>query len=226
MSQRSSAHDLIGSRFGRWLVVGYGPKVRGALTVMCRCECSVERAVPPSRLSAGESRGCRKCGLVGRKPQPVPGLSAAERRRMRTTWNNIISRCRRPLNPHYKNYGGRGIGICDEWAGSFPSFCAYMGPRPTTKHTVERINNDGNYEPGNVRWATRREQARNTRMARLFTFNGETLAIGEWADRYGLHRPTLKHRLDSGWDVGKAITTPSREARREILPALEDLEIK
>lgn len=79
------------------------------------------------------------------------------------TWRDMVKRCHNPAHQSYRHYGGRGITVCDEWRESFRAFLLYMGPKPTSEHSLDRINNDGNYEPGNVRWATRSEQARNRR---------------------------------------------------------------
>ncbi|HEY9737554.1 MAG TPA: hypothetical protein V6D06_14770 [Trichocoleus sp.] len=120
------------------------------------------------------------------------------------------SRCHNPNNAAYDRYGGRGIVVCDRWRESFENFYADMGPRPSEQHSIDRINNDGNYEPGNCRWATDKQQSRNTRRNRLLTYNGETLFLDEWAERLSISKHTLQTRLWRGWSVEEAFETPIR----------------
>lgn len=127
-----------------------------------------------------------------------------------TAWNFMIGRCYRPRNHRYAWYGGRGIRVCDRWRTSFEAFLADVGPRPTPRHSLDRIDNDGDYEPGNVRWATSFEQSRNRRNVKLYTHDGETLTLSEWADRVGLPYSTLKQRVSRlGWSLARAL----KEAR-------------
>lgn len=118
-------------------------------------------------------------------------------------------RCYNPNNPNYHRYGGRGIRVCQRWRDSCAAFVADMGPRPSPKHTVDRIDNDGNYEPGNVRWATMKEQHRNRHDSRTYTHAGRTQSMGDWAKEAGMHRSTLEQRIKRlGWSFGKALTAP------------------
>jgi hypothetical protein len=114
-----------------------------------------------------------------------------------TVWRNIHARTSDIENP---NYGGRGITVCKRWT-SFSSFLADMGSKPTPQHTIERIDNDGNYEPSNCRWATRKEQARNKRRNIRVTRNGETRVISEWAELIGVSCFTLYNRHRQGRDI-------------------------
>lgn len=125
-------------------------------------------------------------------------------------WANMKSRCYRPSYRNFSDYGGRGIGVCDSWRDSFENFFSDMGQRPSPRHSLDRYpDKNGNYEPGNCRWATWHQQATNTRRNRDFTFNDETLTVGAWAVRYGVDRGVLRHRLQSGWDFESAVTTPT-----------------
>jgi hypothetical protein len=128
------------------------------------------------------------------------------------TWRNMRSRCENPNVPAYKNYGGRGITVCERWK-TFENFLADMGERPEGM-TIERIDNDRGYEPGNCRWATYNEQARNMRSNQRITLNGETKCLTEWAEQYGIKMPTLWARLRMGWSVEEALTKPVRRLRR------------
>jgi hypothetical protein len=123
-------------------------------------------------------------------------------------WNTMRSRCYNPRVERYPNYGGRGIQVCERWRKSFADFLADMGRRPSSQHQLERIDNDGNYEPGNVRWALPTENARNRRSSRLIVHAGETLTLAEWAERTGLKVATIWARLKMGWSVADALTVP------------------
>ena len=116
--------------------------------------------------------------------------------------------CTRPTHPHFDRYGGRGILVCVRWR-DFRDFLADMGERPAGT-SLDRIDNDGNYEPGNCRWATEVEQKANTRVAIRLTLNGETLGQAEWARRLGVRTTTIAHRLRRGWPLERALTEPSR----------------
>ncbi|MCP1173759.1 hypothetical protein [Ralstonia chuxiongensis] len=120
-------------------------------------------------------------------------------------WANMKARCENPNNIRYHRYGGRGIKVCERWRNSFEAFLADMGP--SNGLTIDRIDNDGNYEPGNCRWATVREQSQKTSRIKLLTFNGETLSLAEWARRLGIRANTLTMRLNAyKWPLEKALT--------------------
>lgn len=122
-------------------------------------------------------------------------------------WKAMLQRCRNTNNSGYHKYGGRGITVCNRWL-TFENFLEDMGLRPSSKHSIERINNDGNYKKSNCRWATTKEQARNTRRNRMFTHDGRTMCITDWANHVGMADTTLLYRLDRGWPIGKALTVP------------------
>ncbi|MFE9127031.1 hypothetical protein ACFYOF_16700 [Streptomyces sp. NPDC007148] len=125
-------------------------------------------------------------------------------------WKTMVRRCHAPTAHAYERYGGRGIHVCPQWRKSFEQFLADVPPRPSPAHSLERIDNQRGYEPGNVRWATAAEQARNRRDNRHLTANGETRLLEDWATLTGLPKSTLFGRLKAGWDVERAITTPVR----------------
>lgn len=110
-------------------------------------------------------------------------------------WNGIVERCENTKHPAFATYGGRGIRICEQWRHDFAAFLAHVGPRPSPKHSIDRINGNGNYEPGNVRWATSKEQNNNRRDVRLFAFEGQTASIAEWARRIGGCYQRIYHRI-------------------------------
>ncbi len=138
---------------------------------------------------------------------PTHGLSGTLEYR---AWQTMRLRCTDPEHAAYPNYGGRGIAVCDRWLRSVAAFIADMGPKPSEQHEIDRIDNNGNYEPGNCRWATRTENSRNRRSNRLIEHEGETLPLAAWAERYGIARDTLRKRLEAGWPVSEALTVPAR----------------
>lgn len=204
----------VGTTFGRLTVIGEAePRIdkhgwkRGVSIV--RCECGTEKTVINGKLL---SRWTVSCGCLSSE-------KSAERCRLRTThgktktnehriWASMNSRCRDVNSPAYKDYGGRGINVCERWQQSFEAFLEDMGPRPSNKHSIDRINNDGNYEPNNCRWATRVEQANNMRTNRLFTFYGKTMTLTQWAEISLVNRRTIMVRLKRGWTEKAAFWTP------------------
>lgn len=129
--------------------------------------------------------------------------------RSRSTWQAMMARCYQPSAPRYNRYGARGIVVCDRWH-DFKNFLEDMGERPRGL-TIDRIDNDGNYEPDNCRWASAQTQARNRSNNRLLTYKGKTQCITAWASEIGLNRTTLRKRLDLGWSLEKALTTRKLE---------------
>jgi hypothetical protein len=134
-------------------------------------------------------------------------------------WANMNSRAGNLKLAQSSDYVGRGIAVCKEWRsgtpGAFEAFYAYIGPSPGPKYSVDRYpNNDGNYEPGNVRWATRPEQARNKRNNRRIVVNGETRCLTEWCEMLGLDRATFYRRMQYGWSEEDALLTPVRKRKK------------
>lgn len=172
--------------------------------VECRCECG---AVGEYRLYTLRNGNTRSCGCLAKDItgdlMRTHGLSDSPEFRI---WQGVLNRCR----SEDRNYGGRGIGVCERWRESFVDFYEDMGPRPSAKHSIDRINNDGNYEPGNCRWATQKEQARNTRRNYLVEHDGQTKCVSEWAEKYGLKPSVLYYRLVKlGWTFDKSVSWPS-----------------
>lgn len=125
-------------------------------------------------------------------------------------WQTARLRCIEPTNQAWPSYGGRGIRMCERWLNSASAFVADMGPKPSPKHELDRRDNDGHYEPGNCRWVLRTTNDRNRRSNRLVTFNGETHAMAEWCERFGLPQDTATWRLRNGWTPEATFTTPVR----------------
>ena len=147
----------------------------------------------------------QKHGDAGHGNLGQPNARAAEYR----IWSLIVQRCTNKDNPAYSRYGGRGITICRRWL-SYRNFLADMGRRPTDKHSVERKNNDKGYFKANCVWLLKKHQSRNTSRTVRITFNGRTAHLAEWARIVGLHRTSIKQRLEAGWSIERALTQPSR----------------
>lgn len=123
------------------------------------------------------------------------------------SWASMMRRCFEPSHKSFKRYGGNGVSVCEPWR-EFASFIADVGDPPSSAHTLDRIDNSLGYEPGNVRWATQKEQQRNRTNNRSFTANGETMCAQEWAERLGVNASTLVRRHHLGWDDERVIGTP------------------
>lgn len=191
-----------GQQFGLWTVV----ELSGKYSYLCKCDCGVTKRVRKSDLLGGKSRMCRQCSIES--TNTTHGMRNTQEY---NTWVHMIQRCTNPNNKDYANYGGRGIEVCDLWRNSFEAFYMSIGPKPTDEHTIERINTNGNYEPGNVKWATRAEQTVNQRNNVNLTIDGETKTVSQWSRdaRCPVNQHTIYKRLDRGWDVKKAVFAPS-----------------
>jgi hypothetical protein len=114
-------------------------------------------------------------------------------------------RCRNYGDASYVNYGGRGILVCDRWADDFEAFLADMGHRPSPEHSLDRINNDGNYEPGNCRWATQKDQSNNQRRNRMVEFRGRRMTLQQACEEAGIPHRRVRRRLGEGWNIQSAL---------------------
>jgi hypothetical protein len=161
---------------------------------------------------SGTTEGARKreAGRAKLHPSRKHGLSSTLEYH---AWQQMRLRCTDPKHAAYPNYGGRGITVCERWLESVADFIADVGPKPTPKHELDRIDNDRGYEPDNCRWATRKVNDRNRRSNRRLTHNGETLTLAEWCERLGLPGDTVMKRIAAGWTVAAALETPVRRKR-------------
>jgi hypothetical protein len=211
MRVRADAQDLRGKRFGRLTVTAVAgrrrlPSGQTKLTWHCRCDCGAETIAAGANLRRGTTQSC---GCLGRErvlaAHTTHGLTHSPEY---VSWHCMMTRCYNKGHDGYHRYGGRGITVCPRWH-AFTSFLADMGPKPSPSHEVDRIDNGKGYSPGNCRWATKAEQARNGRRARRIVFEGRDLHVEEWAEVTGIHAEILWRRTHKlGWDVRRALTTP------------------
>lgn len=171
---------------------------------VCKCDCGQVTQVSLMLLRRGDTKSC------GCRQRIKHGLNKSPMHRL---WIGMRQRCLNPRNAHYCYYGGRGICVCERW-NDFMAFLADMGPKPFPEATIERKDNEGNYEPSNCRWATRGEQMRNTRRNRLLTHKGTTQCLTDWAAATGVSVGCLGHRLRAGWTVEAALEEPLRQGVR------------
>jgi hypothetical protein len=199
--------NLKGQRFGRLTVLEFAGLVTGDKNTswLCRCDCGRELTIRSAVLISGNtvSCGCYRLETKTKHGHTRTGEYTKEWR----AWYNMRARCLYPSSSRYKNYGARGIKVCDRWVDSFENFLEDVGFAPSTAHTLGRIDNDGNYEPGNVKWQTEAEQVANKSTSRLLTAFGKTQTLQEWSRETGLGHGTILRRLKLGWSDEKAVGT-------------------
>ena len=206
--------DITGQRFGRLLVVERAESLPRGAAWMCKCDCGAYIKVAASKLRNAHTRscGCLVTDTIGSLNKTY-GMSKS---RLHYIWGNMKSRCYNPNNAHYVDYGGRGITICDVWRNDFTAFVDWAyGSGYAADLSIDRVNNDGNYEPGNCRWATAKEQANNRRSSKLHLFRGEEKSISEWGRIYGQNAHTVLYRIRHGWSLEDALTRQSRSRPAE-----------
>ena len=201
--------DLTGKTFGYLTVLNRAENnSRGDSRWLCRCKCGNEKIILGKSLRSGAtvSCGCYHKEVVA-KQRTTHGESKT---RLFTIWQNMKRRCYNPNNKFYAYYGGRGISVCDEWLNDFTSFrdwAVSAGYDETL--TIDRIDSDGNYEPSNCRWISRKAQVNNRRSNRFYEINGERKTIAEWCEIYNVpHERTRRRVVNDGWDILDALTTP------------------
>ncbi len=199
--------DLVGKKFNALEVVSRnGSDCGGHPQWLCRCECGKETSVLGADLKRGSTKscGCLKTKANG-DAHRTHGLSGIPEYR---TWRMMILRCSVPSAKGYKNYGGRGISVCERWLASTSDFIKDMGPKPFPEAEIDRIDVNGNYEPSNCRWLSKKENLRNMRKSRLVKYRGKTICCSAWAELFGLKGYTVANRIANGWSPHRALNTP------------------
>lgn len=205
--------DLTGQKFTKLTAMEYHPNSVGTLGGWrCICECGNEVFETGGKLRSGHTKSC---GCYG--PGRHTNISKSNTYR---TWVGIRKRCESPSHKN-RNYAGRGISVCKRWENSYQEFLNDMGERPSRLHSIDRIDNNGNYDCGkcedcnsrgvfkcNCRWASSSEQSRNTRVNNCITYRGQTKTIAEWERLSSIPSRALRYRLQKGWDVERAFSEP------------------
>ncbi len=199
--------DLTGQRFGRLTVIEERPATtKYKIEWLCKCDCGNYKIVKTTNLRRGATKscGCLHDETVKNQAQMYP--KDVRIKRLRHIWHGMIRRCNDKSQKYYYRYGGRGIKVCDEWNDYvvFARWALSNGYADELK--IDRIDNDGNYEPGNCRWITEKEQHRNTSRNRYETINGVTKTIVEWAEEYNIRPKLLRNRLSQGMNIVEALT--------------------
>ena len=213
--KRGVATEHTGETFG-WLTVESRASngQRGQARWNCRCRCGKLTVVDGGELRRGSSQSC---GCMRREASgvflPTHGQHGTPEH---TAWCRMRDRCINPKASNYKNYGGRGIAVCERWLHSFENFLADMGKKPSLAHSLDRIDPDGNYEPMNCRWGTPEQQAQNRTNAVWIEWQGERLCRTEWSRRTGLTAASIAARLARGWLVEDALSTPKWAKQRDL----------
>jgi hypothetical protein len=201
--------DLAGKRFGILTVIEQVEKrnKNGQIIWLCKCSCGKEVLVLGHLLRKYRTRSC---GCLRAEISSIGNRTHGRSKdRVYRTYHTMLKRCLDKMHKQYKGYGGRGITVCDRWRESFENFFEDMGIPPTDKHQIDRINNNGNYEPNNCRWVTNKENCRNKRNCKMLSYRGITKSLPEWAEDANILRSTLYARLyRSNWSIEKALNTP------------------
>lgn len=203
--------DLTGQRFGRLTVIRRGENKGVKLAWECVCDCGNTKTIESFQLRRGLVVSCRcfhsemtstRSTIHGDVHSPLYNI-----------WHAMRSRCYNTKTKNFHRYGGRGIKVCERWRSSYENFRDDMGPRPPDKHpsgkpiySLERIDNNGDYEPKNCRWATGGDQTRNSTHARILTHNGKRQCLKDWAREVGITENALYYRLKRGWTLQAALT--------------------
>lgn len=195
--------QLKGMSFGELVVLDVMPDrcPHGNRKWLCQCSCGKTTIVIGGSLTSGNTKSCGHLSV----------LHGGANDREFEIWGGIQQRCHNPKHPKYPTYGARGIKVCERWRQSYLAFLEDMGRRPFDGAQIDRIDNDGDYAPGNCRWVTAKQNARNRRSSRMITHDGETLTLAEWSERLGLSPSSIIDRIKNGWTESQAVSTPSQK---------------
>lgn len=198
--------DLTGKKFGKLTVIKKNGSSRNYISMwLCRCECGNEVVIRSDHLRNGSSKSC---GCFQReKSKEANTKHGCCYERVYNSWRGMKERCYNEKNSEYKHYGGKGVKVCSEWQEFIPFYQWALANGYAENLTIDRIDNDGNYEPSNCRWATNKEQQNNKSNNRLITYKGETKTLAQWAETTGIAYYTLWHRINKyHWSIEEAFT--------------------
>lgn len=205
--------DITGQKFGRLTVLNrlHNYHKHDGVYWLCVCDCGNLFEVKGGNLRSGDTKSCG-CWLI-ENAQLKFKTHGKRKTRLYRTWAHMKSRCYNKNVPAYPDYGGRCIAVCDDWKDDFMSFYDWsMANGYEDTLTIDRINNDGNYEPENCRWADKKQQSRNRRNVKRYTINGETHCLSEWCEILELNFSTVRNRIYSyGWSIIEALELEERK---------------
>lgn len=197
--------DLSGLKFNYLTVISKEFNRAGKWYWLCKCDCGKKVVLSGSNIVSGHTKSC---GCYKRSVLVKHGKWGT---RLYKTWDCMKSRCNNPKATQYTDYGGRGISVCKEW-NQFENFRDWaLSNGYCDGLTIDRIDVNGNYEPNNCKWATRKEQSNNMRTNRVYTLNGETKTLKQWCDLYSLKYHTILCRVLKGWPIEKALWHPIKQ---------------
>ena len=203
-------YNLVGERYGRLLVVERAENINQRVRWICKCDCGNSVIVSAHSLRGGDTKSCGCLKKEQDKKNLTPPTHRKTNTRLYNIYHNMKQRCYNSKNTGYYRYGARGIKICDEWKNSFESFYNWaINNGYSDNLSIDRINNNGNYEPSNCRWGDMEIQSNNTEKTHHYIYNGECLTISQLAKKYNIKRKLLSRRLcEDKWNIQEAITTP------------------
>lgn len=194
-----------GDKYGEWTVLEFSHKTsKGGDLWLCKCKCEVVKPVRMHSLLNGRSKSCKSCANKAKTCNITHGLTNSP---TYSSWKGMKERCTNENNKKYDYYGGRGVTLCERWH-SFNNFLEDMGEKPEKNWHIDRIDVNGNYEPGNCRWITLAENNRNKRTNVVLEFNNESKCLAEWSRETGVSSQLFRYRLSKGWPIEEALFTP------------------
>jgi hypothetical protein len=210
------AINLKGRKFGRLVVKSrQGSNRRGLALWLCACKCGNYKITTSKALLWGDTRSC---GCLQKEKARIHCKNKFTKQRGSSKlveyriWRDMHRRCKNPKRKGYERYGGRGIEVCDRWS-LFQAFLVDMGSRPSPRHSIDRINMDGDYEPSNCKWSTSSEQARNTRRNHYLTHDGRSQILIDWSKEKKMSCAAILNRISRGWTVEEALGIPIGQRR-------------
>lgn len=194
-----SAEDISGRRYGKLIAVKFIERKGTAYFWLFKCDCGVEKSIRKYSVLIGDTNSC---GCLFRASKTKHGNCKSPKEMSITykSWSVLRNRCLNSKDPAYYNYGGRGIKVCERW-NSFENFLEDVGERPSKLYQIDRIDNNGNYEPGNCKWSTKKEQANNRRRSIIITYNGKSQSLIDWCKELNLKYSSIlrRRRMDKDW---------------------------
>lgn len=210
----SNFKDVTGQRFGLLTVIKRVENDKqGNSRWLCKCDCENTAIVSGKDLQRAHTKSC---GCLHEK-------HSKSQTRLYRVWRGMKTRCLNSKYPYYSNYGGRGVQVCEEWKNDFQTFYdwamknGYNEKAKRGECTLDRIDNNGNYEPNNCRWTTNKQQSRNRRTNHLLTYKGKTQNIIQWVEETGISRSVFVSRLQNGWNMEKIIKTPVNYLKEKLI---------